>query len=42
MQEELTLLRQKLQKSEKSRSELRQNTDLLESKVGQPPPTQTP
>nr|XP_006984182.2 unconventional myosin-XVIIIb isoform X2 [Peromyscus maniculatus bairdii] len=32
-EEELTLLRQKLQKSEKSRSELRQNTDLLESKI---------
>lgn len=32
-EEELTLLRQKLQKSENSRSELRQNTDLLESKI---------
>ncbi|XP_049977090.1 unconventional myosin-XVIIIb [Alexandromys fortis] len=32
-EEELTLLRQKLQKSEKSRSELRQSTDLLESKI---------
>ncbi|XP_055461922.1 unconventional myosin-XVIIIb, partial [Psammomys obesus] len=32
-EEELMLLRQKLQKSEKSRSELRQSTDLLESKI---------
>lgn len=32
-EEELTLLRQKLQKSEKSRSELRQSADLLESKI---------
>ncbi|EGW07183.1 Myosin-XVIIIb [Cricetulus griseus] len=32
-EEELTLLREKLQKSEKSRSELRQSTDLLESKI---------
>ncbi|KAL6067667.1 hypothetical protein STEG23_031471, partial [Scotinomys teguina] len=32
-EEELMLLRQKLQKSEKLRSELRQNTDLLESKI---------
>ncbi|XP_023599217.1 unconventional myosin-XVIIIb [Myotis lucifugus] len=30
---ELTTLRQKLEKSEKSRNELRQNTDLLESKI---------
>ncbi|KAL1768770.1 unconventional myosin-XVIIIb isoform X1 [Sigmodon hispidus] len=32
-EEELTLLRQKLQKSEKLRSELRHGTDLLESKI---------
>ncbi|XP_016064212.1 PREDICTED: unconventional myosin-XVIIIb [Miniopterus natalensis] len=32
-EEELTALRQKLEKSEKSRNELRQNTDLLESKI---------
>ncbi|XP_036305331.1 unconventional myosin-XVIIIb isoform X1 [Pipistrellus kuhlii] len=32
-EEELTTLRQKLEKSEKSRNELRQNTDLLESKI---------
>ncbi|CAO2629076.1 Unconventional myosin-XVIIIb [Lemmus lemmus] len=32
-EEELTLLRQKLQKSEKSRNELRQSADLLESKI---------
>ncbi|XP_062942930.1 unconventional myosin-XVIIIb isoform X2 [Cynocephalus volans] len=32
-EEELTMLRQKLEKSEKSRNELRQNADLLESKV---------
>uniref|UniRef100_A0A8C5JWF3 Myosin XVIIIb n=1 Tax=Jaculus jaculus TaxID=51337 RepID=A0A8C5JWF3_JACJA len=32
-EEELTLLRQKLQTSEKLRSELRQSTDLLESKI---------
>ncbi|CAH6778729.1 Myo18b [Phodopus roborovskii] len=32
-EEELTLLSQKLQKSEKSRSELRQSTDLLEGKI---------
>ncbi|XP_066116369.1 unconventional myosin-XVIIIb [Saccopteryx bilineata] len=32
-EEELTALRQKLQKSENSRNELRQNTDLLESKI---------
>ncbi|XP_044099974.1 unconventional myosin-XVIIIb [Neovison vison] len=30
---ELTMLRQKLEKSEKSRNELRQNADLLESKI---------
>lgn len=29
-------MRQKLEKSEKSRNELRQNTDLLESKVPHP------
>ncbi|XP_028621359.1 unconventional myosin-XVIIIb [Grammomys surdaster] len=32
-EEELILLRQKLQKSENSRSELRQSSDLLESKI---------
>ncbi|XP_026640331.1 unconventional myosin-XVIIIb [Microtus ochrogaster] len=32
-EEGLTMLRQKLQKSEKSRSELRQSTELLESKI---------
>nr|XP_023415099.1 unconventional myosin-XVIIIb [Loxodonta africana] len=32
-EEELTMLRQKLDKSEKSRNELRQNADLLESKI---------
>uniref|UniRef100_A0A7N5JZV1 Myosin XVIIIB n=1 Tax=Ailuropoda melanoleuca TaxID=9646 RepID=A0A7N5JZV1_AILME len=32
-EEELTMLRQKLERSEKSRSELRQNADLLESKI---------
>uniref|UniRef100_A0A5F8GSF4 Myosin XVIIIB n=1 Tax=Monodelphis domestica TaxID=13616 RepID=A0A5F8GSF4_MONDO len=32
-EEELTALRKKLEKSEKSRNELRQNTDLLESKI---------
>ncbi|XP_005636424.2 unconventional myosin-XVIIIb isoform X1 [Canis lupus familiaris] len=32
-EEELTMLRQKLEKSEKSRNELRQNADLLESKI---------
>ncbi|XP_033618173.1 unconventional myosin-XVIIIb isoform X1 [Fukomys damarensis] len=32
-EEELTVLRQKLEKSEKSRNELRQSADLLESKV---------
>uniref|UniRef100_A0A8D1K4S2 G protein-coupled receptor kinase 3 n=1 Tax=Sus scrofa TaxID=9823 RepID=A0A8D1K4S2_PIG len=32
-EEELTTLRQKLEKSEKSRNELRQNADLLESKI---------
>ncbi|XP_054450403.1 unconventional myosin-XVIIIb [Pteronotus mesoamericanus] len=32
-EEELTTLRQKLEKLEKSRNELRQNTDLLESKI---------
>ncbi|XP_040106912.1 unconventional myosin-XVIIIb isoform X1 [Oryx dammah] len=32
---ELTALRQKLEKSEKSRNELRQNTDLLESKIAE-------
>ncbi|KAM5312212.1 unconventional myosin-XVIIIb isoform 3-T3 [Glossophaga mutica] len=32
-EEELTMLRQKLEKSEKSRHELRQNSDLLESKI---------
>ncbi|XP_006249640.2 unconventional myosin-XVIIIb [Rattus norvegicus] len=32
-EEELTLLRQKLQNSENSRSELRQSADLLESKI---------
>nr|XP_019611149.1 PREDICTED: unconventional myosin-XVIIIb isoform X2 [Rhinolophus sinicus] len=31
-EDELTMLRQKLEKSEKSRNELRQNADLLESK----------
>lgn len=30
------MLRQKLEKSEKSRNELRQNADLLESKVPHP------
>ncbi|XP_040319892.1 unconventional myosin-XVIIIb [Herpailurus yagouaroundi] len=34
-EEELTMLRQKLEKSEKSRNELRQNADLLESKVAE-------
>ncbi|XP_072808930.1 unconventional myosin-XVIIIb [Vicugna pacos] len=34
-EEELTTLRQKLEKSEKSRNELRQNTDLLESKIAE-------
>ncbi|XP_074212863.1 unconventional myosin-XVIIIb isoform X3 [Camelus bactrianus] len=34
-EEELTMLRQKLEKSEKSRNELRQNTDLLESKIAE-------
>lgn len=42
LQEELTLLRQKLQNSENSRSELRQSADLLESKVGLLPHTQIP
>ncbi|XP_023567613.1 unconventional myosin-XVIIIb [Octodon degus] len=32
-EEELTMLRQKLEKSEKSRNELRQSADLLESKI---------
>ncbi|XP_043757441.1 unconventional myosin-XVIIIb isoform X2 [Cervus elaphus] len=32
---ELTALRQKLEKSEKSRNELRQNADLLESKIAE-------
>ncbi|XP_053525831.1 unconventional myosin-XVIIIb isoform X2 [Artibeus jamaicensis] len=32
-EEELTMLRKKLEKSEKSRNELRQNSDLLESKI---------
>ncbi|XP_058137546.1 unconventional myosin-XVIIIb isoform X2 [Dasypus novemcinctus] len=32
-EEELTILRQKLEKSEKTRNELRQNADLLESKI---------
>ncbi|XP_074247094.1 unconventional myosin-XVIIIb isoform X1 [Saimiri boliviensis] len=32
-EEELTTLRQKLEKSEKLRNELRQNTDVLESKI---------
>ncbi|XP_073080091.1 unconventional myosin-XVIIIb isoform X1 [Manis javanica] len=32
-EEELTMLRRKLEKSETSRNELRQNTDLLESKI---------
>ncbi|XP_047417535.1 unconventional myosin-XVIIIb [Sciurus carolinensis] len=32
-EEELTLLKQKLEKSEKSRTELRQNTDRLESQI---------
>uniref|UniRef100_A0A8C3YQ41 Myosin XVIIIB n=1 Tax=Catagonus wagneri TaxID=51154 RepID=A0A8C3YQ41_9CETA len=34
-EEELTALRQKLEKSEKSRNELRQNADLLESKIAE-------
>ncbi|XP_073742883.1 unconventional myosin-XVIIIb isoform X1 [Callorhinus ursinus] len=34
-EEELTMLRQKLEKSEKSRNELRQNADLLESKIAE-------
>ncbi|XP_014642519.1 PREDICTED: unconventional myosin-XVIIIb [Ceratotherium simum simum] len=32
-EEELTMLRKKLEKSEKTRNELRQNADLLESKI---------
>ncbi|XP_070131413.1 unconventional myosin-XVIIIb [Equus caballus] len=32
-EEELTMLRKKLERSEKSRNELRQSTDLLESKI---------
>ncbi|KAF6082176.1 myosin XVIIIB [Phyllostomus discolor] len=32
-EEELTVLKQKLERSEKSRQELRQNSDLLESKI---------
>uniref|UniRef100_A0A673T4A1 Myosin XVIIIB n=1 Tax=Suricata suricatta TaxID=37032 RepID=A0A673T4A1_SURSU len=34
-EEELTMLRQKLEKSEKARKELRQNADLLESKIAE-------
>lgn len=36
LQEELTMLKQKLEKSEKSRTELRQHTDQLESQVRPP------